>query len=74
VSFLDRFRKKKEPPKIMTTYGPTTEWARQQAVANMKADPEKRKAVLQLLVDQAGDEAKGKLEFQKRFPELKEKA
>ena len=70
MKILDYFRKKKEPPRIDTPYGPTTEWARQAAVRNMREDPEKRMAVLKLLVEQTGSVAQGELEFQRRFPEL----
>ena len=59
-------------PKIMTIYGPTTESARQQAVANMKADPAKRQQVLELLCKQEGSVAKGEMEMKRRYPELYE--
>ena len=58
------------PPRIVTPYGYTTEWARKQAVINMKADPAKRQAVLELLCKQEGSVAKDELEFQRRYPEL----
>jgi hypothetical protein len=54
----------------MTTYGPVTEEWRLQAVVNMKLDPEKRKAVLELLCKQEGSVAKGEMEFRRRYPEL----
>jgi len=57
-------------PKILTPYGYTTESARQQAVTNMKLDPAKRQAVLELLCKQLGSVAKGEIEFQRRYPEL----
>ena len=58
------------PPRIMTEWGPVTEEARQQAVINMKLDPAKRQAVLELLCQQLGSVAKGEMEFQRRYPEL----
>lgn len=67
--------KKKDPPVIMTRWGPATEWARLQAVANMKADPEKLKQVKALVIRECGGNiARGELEFQRRFPELYEES
>ena len=57
-------------PKILTEFGPVTESARLQAVVNMKIDPEKRKACLDLLCKQLGSVAKGEIEFKRRYPEL----
>ena len=57
-------------PKILTPYGYTTESARQQAVTNMKLDPAKRQAVLELLCKQLGSVAKGEVEMMRRYPEL----
>ena len=59
-------------PKIVTPFGYTTEWARLQAVANMKADPAKRQAVLELLCKELGSVAKGEMEMRRRYPELYE--
>jgi hypothetical protein len=62
------------PPKIVTPYGYTSEEWRLQAVANMKADPAKRQAVLDLLCKQMGSVAKGELEMRHRYPELYDEA
>jgi len=75
VNFLDLFRRKKaepkkEPPKILTPYGPTTEWARQQAMVNMLKDPAVKDRVLLKLVEQTGSLPLAELEFQRRYPEM----
>jgi hypothetical protein len=57
-------------PKIITEWGYTTESMRLQAVANMKEDPAKRQAVLELLCQQLGSVAKGEMEMMRRYPEL----
>jgi hypothetical protein len=59
-----------KPKVVLTEWGPVTEIARQQAVINMKLDPAKRQAVLELLCKQMGSVAKGEMEFRARFPEL----
>lgn len=67
------FRRSKKPPVIMTQWGPATEWARKQAIVNMKADPERLKAVKAIIIrDCGGSIAKGEIEFRRRFPELYE--
>ncbi len=63
---------KVKPKIVMTEWGAVSESARQQAVINMKADPAKRQAVLDLLCKQMGSVAKGELEMQARYPELYE--
>jgi hypothetical protein len=55
---------------VQTEFGPVTESARQQAVINMKVDPAKREAVLELLCKQMGSVSKGMVEFRARYPEL----
>jgi hypothetical protein len=72
VKLFDLFRKKKAPPIIMTEYGPTTEAYRFQAMVNMVKDPELKKRVLALLVEQTGSLAAAELEFQRRYPEMEE--
>jgi len=62
-----------KPKVVITEWGPVTESARQQAVINMKLDPAKRQAVLDLLCKKLGSVAKGELEMQERYPELYEK-
>lgn len=62
-----------KPKVVITEFGPVTESARQWAVHNMKADPAKRQAVLDLLCKKLGSVAKGELEMQERYPELYEK-
>jgi len=59
-----------KPKVVLTEWGPVTESARVQAVINMKLDPEKRQAVLDLLCKKMGSVAKGELEFRERYPEL----
>lgn len=62
---------RKDPPIIFTKWGPVTEWARLQAVANMKADPVKFLEVKAIVIRQCGGNiARGEIEFQRRFPEL----
>lgn len=61
-----------KPKMVLTEWGPVTESARQQAVINMKLDPAKRQAVLELLCKQMGSVAKGELEMKARYPELYE--
>jgi hypothetical protein len=56
-------------PVIMSEHGQTTEWARHQAAMNMRADPEIRKRVEQVLVREKGSVAKGLAEAKRRFPE-----
>ena len=63
-----------KPKVVMTEWGAVTESARVQAVINMKADPAKRHAVLDLLCKQMGSVAKGEVEFQARYPELFDEA
>lgn len=61
----------KNPPVIMTKWGPVTESARLQAVTNMKLDPAKLEEVKAIVIRQCGGNiAKGEIEFQRRFPEL----
>jgi hypothetical protein len=55
---------------VVTPFGPIAEKTRLWIVNNLKADPEKRKAVLELLCKQMGSVAKGELEMQLRYPEL----
>jgi len=62
-----------KPKVVITEWGPVTESARVQAVINMKLDPAKRQAVLDLLCKKLGSVAKGELEMQERYPELYEK-
>jgi hypothetical protein len=57
------------PPKIITPYGYTTEWARKQAAMNIKADPEMGKRVLDLLTRELGDVVKADAEMRRRYPE-----
>jgi len=61
-----------KPKTVMTEWGAVSESARKQAVINMYLDPEKRKAVLELLCKKMGSVAKGELEFRERYPELYE--
>ena len=61
-----------KPKVILTEWGPVTESARVQAVINMKLDPAKRQAVLDLLCKKMGSVAKGEMEFRERYPELYE--
>jgi hypothetical protein len=62
---------KAAPPIIMTSFGPVTESARVQAAINMRLDPAKRAAVIELLAKQlyGGDLALGEEEARRRFPE-----
>lgn len=66
--FLDKIRRR--PPVIPTKFGaPVPEWARKQAETNLRLDPEKRKAVLAIIVRECGgDEAKGLAEARRRYP------
>lgn len=79
LSILDRILRRKPrppvqeaPPIINSQWGQTSEHMRLQAVANMRLDPLKRMQVEQLLIEQCGSVAKGMMEFQRRYPELKE--
>lgn len=63
---------KQEPPPlpiIMTEYGPTTEWARRQAAIEMKNDPDCKKSVEELLIQQLGSREAGLAEAKRRYPE-----
>jgi SH3-like domain-containing protein len=57
-----------KPPVIDTSYGPTTESRRKQAAIYMKADPERRARVEQMLMEKLGN-VPGLAECQRRFPE-----
>jgi len=71
VKILDLFKKKQpEPPKIATSFGYTSEPMRQQAMINMLKDRAKRKAVLDLLIEQTGSVEAGEAEFKRRYPEI----
>jgi len=61
-----------KPKVVLTEWGPVSESARVQAVINMKLDPAKRQAVLDLLCKKMGSVAKGEMEFRERYPELYE--
>jgi hypothetical protein len=61
-----------KPKVVLTEWGPVTESARVQAVINMKLDPAKRQAVLELLCKKMGSVSKGEMEFRERYPELYE--
>ena len=61
-----------KPKVVLTEWGAVSESARQWAVHNMKADPAKRQAVLDLLCKKMGSVAKGELEMKERYPELYE--
>lgn len=61
-----------KPKTVYTEWGAVTESARVQAVINMKLDPAKRQAVLDLLCKKMGSVAKGEMEFRERYPELYE--
>ena len=63
--------RKKDPPVIMTQWGPVTEWARKQCVENMRADKQVYDRVKNIVVRQCGNNQElGELEFKRRFPEL----
>lgn len=63
-----------KPKVVMTEFGPVSESARLWAVHNMKADPNKRKEVLELLCKKMGSVAKGEMEMRLRYPELFEES
>ena len=66
--FTDKIRNR--PPKIKTPWGYTTESMRLQAALNMRADPEIKRRVEELLVGQYGSVAAGLAEARRRYPEV----
>lgn len=60
------------PPVIMTQWGPVTEAARKRAALNMKADPNLKRRVEELLCKQMGSVAAGLIESRRRYPEVYE--
>jgi len=67
--FLDKFRRK--PPRIDTVWGPVSERARAQAATNLRLDPVKRAAVLELIIKEVGgSRKKGIAEARRRYPEV----
>jgi hypothetical protein len=63
---------KPSAPIIATEYGPTTEWARLQAAENMRANPETKAAVEQLLIDKYGSVDVGMQVVRERYKEAYE--
>ena len=60
-----------QPPKILFEGQQVTEWARQQAIVNMKLDPERLQRVKAIVIRECGGTiARGEIEFRRRFPEL----
>ena len=70
--FLERFfNRKVEPPTISTQWGPVSEPARLQAIANMRADRGLRERVEQVVINEmGGDRTRGMVEFRRRYREL----
>ena len=60
-----------EPPTILFEGKQVTEWARQQAMVNMKADSAILDRVKAIVIRECGGNiARGEIEFRRRFPEL----
>jgi hypothetical protein len=68
--FIDKIRNR--PPKIKTPWGYTTESMRLRAALNMRADPEIKRRVEELLVGQYGSVAVGLAEARRRYREAYE--
>jgi hypothetical protein len=63
-------RMHREPPLIMTQWGPVTETARLQAALNMRADEELRHMVEEMVIrDHRRGIAAGLIECRRRYPE-----
>ena len=60
----------KKPPVVMTQWGPVSEWARKQAALNMKADPQLRQRVIDVVQKELRCSDKEALaETMRRYPE-----
>ena len=67
--FIDKLRRK--PPRIDTVWGLVSERARAQAATNLRLDPIKRAAVLELIIKEVGgSRKKGIAEARRRYPEV----